>query len=109
MNLKDHYDPEEAEESNQAPSENPLQTVLEEFQKKRLNYINQVREKSRQNENSIDLLEASDEEMESPIKPTLEQFLIEFEQKVKQVNLTYKSSKLQFQTDMRSFKESDIQ
>jgi hypothetical protein len=47
--------------------------------------------------------------MEFHRKPTLEQFLIEFEQKVKQVNLTYKSSKLQFQTDMKSFKESDIQ
>ena len=74
-----------------------------------MNYINQIREKSRQNENSIDLLEASDEEMDPPKKPTLEEFLIEFEQRAKQVNLTYKSSKFQFQTDMKCFKESDIQ
>jgi len=67
MNLKD----QEEDDSNQAPPENPLQTVLNEFQKKRSNYINQVREKSRQNENSIDLLEVSDEEMEPQKKPTL--------------------------------------
>lgn len=96
-------------ESNQAPLENPLQRVLNDFQKKRSNYINQTREKSRHNENSIDLLEVSDEEMSAPKKPRLEEFLQEFESKVKQVNLTYKSSKLQFQSDMKSFKETDIQ
>jgi hypothetical protein len=43
MNLKEiSY-----EESNQAPMENPLQQVLADFQKKRSNYINQTREKSR--------------------------------------------------------------
>ena len=93
MNLKDQS---YVDESNQAPMENPLQKVLSDFQKKRGNYFNQAREKSRQNENSIDLLEVSDEEMSAPKKPTLEEFLKEFESKVKQVNLTYKSSKVQF-------------
>lgn len=41
-------------------------------------------------------------------KPTIEQFLEEFNEKVKQVNLTYKASKEQFQKDMRAFKDSDI-
>ena len=67
------------DESNQAPMENPLQKVLSDFQKKRGNYFNQAREKSRQNENSIDLLEVSDEEMSAPKKPRLEEFLKEFE------------------------------
>ena len=34
--------------------------------------------------------------MSAPKKPRLEEFLKEFESKVKQVNLTYKSSKVQF-------------
>lgn len=83
MNLKDNSYAEEAEESNQAPSENPLQTVMTDFQKQRLNYMNQVREKSRKTENSIDLLEVSDEEMDPLKKPTLEQFIAEFELSVK--------------------------
>lgn len=70
-------------DTNEAPLDNPLQSVLAEFQKKRSNYINQVRDNSRQNENSIDLLEASDEEMSAPKKPTLEHFLEEFETRVK--------------------------
>ena len=76
---------------------------------RRQNYKNEVRERSRHNERSIDLLACSDEEMVQQEKPRLEEFLKEFELSVKQVNLTYKSSKLQFQADMKCFKETDIQ
>lgn len=60
--------------------ENPLQKVIQEFSKKRSNYKN---EKVRQNDNSIDLLACSDEEMQPYEKPRLEDFLKEFEHKVK--------------------------
>ena len=43
------------------------------------------------------------------MKPTLDQFLECFEEKIKQVNLTYQQSKQQFEADMRMFKEEDIQ
>ena len=42
-------------------------------------------------------------------KPRLADFLKEFELKMKEVNLTYKSSKLQFQADMKCFKDKDIE
>ena len=42
-------------------------------------------------------------------KPKLCDFLQAFEKKVKAFNLTYKNSKTQFQNDMKSFKEHDIQ
>lgn len=42
-------------------------------------------------------------------KPTIDQFLESFEDKIKQVNQTYQSSKQQFEQDMKMFKEADIE
>ena len=60
-----------------------------------------------------DILEQSDQgdvECERIVKkPKLCDFLSAFEKKVKAFNLTYKNSKMQFQNDMKSFKEQDIQ
>jgi len=38
-------------------------------------------------------------------KPKLEEFLKCLEEKIKEVNITYKATKEQFQTDLKQFKE----
>lgn len=58
------------------------------------------------NAGSGEILEMSDNEESK--KPRLEDFLHSFEEKIRQVNLTYKDSKIQFENDMKSFKEQDI-
>jgi len=58
-----------------------------------------------------ELLDCSDNESEEEVtaKPKLEDFLTLFEQKIAEVNITYKQNKSQFEEDMRSFNDTDIQ
>lgn len=54
--------------------------------------------------------DASESEDHDPTKkPRLEQFIERFEAEVKRVNQTYKESKTQFENDMKSFRDQDIQ
>ena len=55
-------------------------------------------------------VDASESEDHDPSKkPRLEQFIERFEAEVKRVNQTYKESKTQFENDMKSFRDQDIQ
>lgn len=60
---------------------------------------------------STEILECSDtEEIEEPTtKPRIEEFLHRFEEQIRAVNETYQNSKKQFESDMKSFSEKDIQ
>lgn len=113
------------------PQENPLQQVIKEYTKKRQNFASSrgglagrverqdgkfdaMDEKSfGANRMQGDILERSDlgdiMSEKAVKKPKLCDFLQAFEKKVKAFNLTYKNSKMQFQNDMKSFKEQDIQ
>jgi hypothetical protein len=92
--------------------ENPLQKVVLEYINKRQSYnrkdksVSSFTTKINEANNEIDVLDGSEEE-KTPLandevdgfqeildkKPTIELFLSEFNEKVKQVNLTYKLSK----------------
>ena len=59
---------------------------------------------------STEILECSDtEELEETTKPRIEEFLYRFEEQIRAVNETYQNSKKQFESDMKSFNEKDIQ
>lgn len=44
-----------------------------------------------------------------PPKPRLLDFLAAFDEKVKDINELYRESKIQFESDMKHFKDSDIE
>jgi hypothetical protein len=76
------------------PESNPLKTVMDKFVKKRQEYFNM------QKKGSL----APDAQ-----KPTLEDFLTAFQKEVSNINKTYKQSKEQFETDMKTFKgQTDV-
>lgn len=60
---------------------------------------------------STEILECSDTEEveETTSKPRIEEFLQRFEEQIRAVNETYQNSKKQFESDMKSFNEKDIQ
>ena len=95
--------------------ENPIAKVINEFVEKRQNYINRTKPELDQRYNQIrsqiEILEASESHSEITDllnKPKLEEFLAEFEEKIHEVNQTYKLTKEQFQMDMKTFKDKDI-
>lgn len=58
---------------------------------------------------STELLDCSESENEQLTKPRIEEFLKHFEEKIKEVNVTYRKYKAQFEEDMKTFNEGEIQ
>ena len=92
--------------------ENPITKVINEYVDKRQNYINRTKPELDQRYNpirsQIEILEASESQSDMTDlanKPRLEDFLSAFEEKIQEVNKTYKLTKEQFQTDMKTFRD----
>ena len=86
---------------------NPITEVVKEWVNKRQNYINEHRTHHR-GPRAEEILDASDIE-DGNKKPRLEEFLNEFENQIKHVNQIYRKTKSQFESDMKTFKDEDIQ
>lgn len=78
---------------NNLPEENPVQTVLSQFSKKRQIYMSQVKKGIEPTMN----------------KPKLEDFLKNFQSTVKEMNRNYKKSKIQFEKDIKFFKNCEVE
>ena len=81
---------------NELPEENPLQMVIEDFSSRRAAFF------SKKNQN------VNGSSQSRPVqKPQLREFLHQFCENVQTLNSTYKSSKLQFENDMKAYKDND--
>jgi hypothetical protein len=93
---------------NDLVRQNPMVKVVEEYVQKRHDYLNQVHDTFHTGFCNELLDNSESEEVVKMDKPRLAEFLQCFEEKIREVNITYKMCKAQFEQDMKSFRECDI-